>query len=235
MSSSMRVIAFLVLQSLLIATAGCIAVSNLDHGPTPVPTLPDRTDCGAILGTAFHSETERQWFAENCSEWTKATLGEVEAARATPTAPPPTATPPPTASPEPTPTLPPPPPGAQGPAGLGGLQPPPPADNRERCAQQAGRPNLTPEDQAWFVEHCLTANGQPGTPGESPQCAALRGRPYESDSQRAWYLANCRASSTGAQQDPDPGGPDRTDCNAIRGTPYRSATERDWYQQHCNG
>ncbi len=39
-------------------------------------TPADRSDCNAILGTAYRSDTERQWFSDNCSSWS-ASVGDV--------------------------------------------------------------------------------------------------------------------------------------------------------------
>src|SRR5262245_11008517 len=44
--------------------------AQLSAGPGSDRSQPsDRTDCGAIMGTAFQSESERQWFLDNCSKW----------------------------------------------------------------------------------------------------------------------------------------------------------------------
>jgi hypothetical protein len=75
----MRIFVGLV-QLALLAAIGCMSVPNLDAGPTPTPVLQDRTDCGEILGTAFRSSAERDWFTENCSAWARDTLGPVVAA-----------------------------------------------------------------------------------------------------------------------------------------------------------
>jgi hypothetical protein len=72
----MRVFVCLV-QLALLAAIGCVTVPNLDAGPTATPVLQDRTDCGEILGTAFRSSAERDWFTENCSAWARDTLGPV--------------------------------------------------------------------------------------------------------------------------------------------------------------
>jgi hypothetical protein len=72
----MRVFVCLV-QLALLAAIGCVTVPNLDAGPTATPVLQDRTDCGEILGTAFRSSAERDWFTEHGSAWARDTLGPV--------------------------------------------------------------------------------------------------------------------------------------------------------------
>ena len=73
----MRVLPALALLAMTFIATGCLAVSQLDHSLTPTPVLEDRADCGQILGTAFRSDAEQAWFAENCSAWTGTTLGRL--------------------------------------------------------------------------------------------------------------------------------------------------------------
>jgi hypothetical protein len=53
--------------------AGCVKLGESSELPLaavePTAVPPDRTDCGEILGTAFRSDNERQWFMDNCSKW----------------------------------------------------------------------------------------------------------------------------------------------------------------------
>jgi hypothetical protein len=211
----------------LVASTGCIAVSELEHVPTPTPQPPDRTDCGEILGSAFRSDSERQWFTQNCSAWAETTLGPVEV-------PVESASPAREARADA-------PPGDSRPDQANGrgnveqqpadAQQQPPANNSDRCNQMRGRPYDNPADREWYLQNCLNLSAVAQTvPGQPPQCAEMRGRPYESEAQRQWYLQNCTGPNAASQP---AGGPDRTNCDEIRGTAYRSITERDWYRQNC--
>jgi hypothetical protein len=223
----MRTLVLLALVQLVTAT-GCLAVSTLEHEPTPTPQLTDRDDCGEILGTAFHSEHEQAWFAENCSGWADATLGRVEPVEASPTASPrPAATP----TPEPTPD------GAsdrrrdRSSSDDRRSRPTESDGDASRCARMQGQPYESAADREWFLDNCIQ---QEVVPGEPARCAEIRGRPYQSRAQRAWFLRNCTASPS-VREDPDPDGPDRQDCDQIRGTQYRSSSERSWFLRNCTG
>lgn len=56
-----------------------VAVQVAQSQPIATPTtaaptpLPDRTNCDAIRGTDYRSETERQWFQQNCNSQTVTT------------------------------------------------------------------------------------------------------------------------------------------------------------------
>src|SRR3972149_3684728 len=52
-----------------------------EQAPPAAPvTLPDRTNCAEIRGTAYRSETERQWFIANCTTPTAPAAGAPAAA-----------------------------------------------------------------------------------------------------------------------------------------------------------
>jgi hypothetical protein len=208
----MRGLALVALIQLLTAT-GCLTVSTLDHEPTPTPQIEDREDCGEILGTAFHSESERDWFTENCSGWAQATLGRVASGTSlqAPSAP-----------------------SKQDDVEMNddrsGPERRPDEDNDPaRCARMRGQSYESTSDRDWFLNNCVQLEV---VPGESPRCAEIRGRPYESRAQRNWFLSNCTSSSPTAR-DPDPNGPDRHSCDDIRGTKYRSRAERSWFLKNC--
>ena len=187
-------------------TAGCVKVSRLDVIPSPTAIPPDRTDCAEYFGTAFRSETERQWFTENCSAWERATLGAVQAAPpAAPVAP----TPVPEARPGEDPRC------AQMRGQpyandadrawflancTGAAIPQVPTDSPE-CASIRGRPYESDQQRSWFLANCTTSQA-----------------------------ASSNVSNLPAAFDE---GPDRFHCDEIRGTNYRSANERNWFLQNC--
>ncbi len=201
------------------AATSCIAVSKLNLNPTPVSQPADRIDCGAILGTPFHSETERQWFSTNCSAWASNTLGEVAAPNQ---------------------------PSAEAAPGLQGAAAPPqslivPTPAAAPPPGAARSNSSSPGDVAPIPETPgasapLPIPPQAGAPVGASQetvqgCQQLRGRPYANAVDRTWFLANCLNTATAPR--PDPGGPDRFNCNQIRGTDYRSALEQNWFWQNC--
>jgi hypothetical protein len=207
----MRSLLLVAVVSLL--AGGCVAIPTLSVQTTTTPEPEsDRTDCGAILGTAFRSSEEQAWFWQNCSAWSQTTLGpvSVEPASQPQAAPMPAGTP--TTQPGPTPVA-----RQLSQADLA------------RCNGMRGRPYANTADRDWFLQNCVQV--EQARPGEPAECAQIRGRPYQSEEQRRWFLQNCTGPS--APADPDPGGPDRQNCDQIRGTPYRSETERDWFRQNC--
>ncbi len=211
-------------------------------------TLPDRTNCDDIYGTAYRSGAERAWFSANCSSWAASvgyvpeTNGGGPGAGAA-------------ASPQPAPTP----------------RPVSPAPDGRDCNAIRGTPYRSSAERDWYLQNCQgnTAPGQAATPaaastpppaatpattgtaqaqptpaaGDRADCSQIRGTPYRSSTERAWYQANCLNqppaqatpnSTPGAQPAaPATAPPDRTDCNQIRGTPYRSNAERAWYQANC--
>jgi len=42
------------------------AATAMSVPPTPTP-LPDRTSCAEIMGTAYRSAAEREWYIQNCT------------------------------------------------------------------------------------------------------------------------------------------------------------------------
>src|SRR5688572_9280749 len=71
--------AFVLCLAATLATA-CVGVSEFDAVPEPTPVPADRSDCGEVLGSAFRSQGERDWFVANCSAWEHSTLGAIEPA-----------------------------------------------------------------------------------------------------------------------------------------------------------
>ena len=158
-----------------LSSVACVKVSEFEVLPSPTPQLPDRTDCGEILDSVFRSESERAWFDENCSEWSRATLGVVQAA-------PPAAPVAPTEAP---------------------VAPPAPAQNQSppqraedpRCTQMRGQPYNSAADRAWFLSNCLgAASTQTSAFDTGPDrinCDEIRGTNYRSANERNWFLQNC--------------------------------------------
>jgi hypothetical protein len=173
--------------------------------PTAVP--PDRIDCGEILGTAFRSENERQWFMDNCSKWPLVKVPDE-------TAPPAQA--------------------AQAPAEPADCaqirgKPYESAQQRTWYLQNCNQ-NQPAQQTASSPQNTAQTQVQQTTGGpDRTDCNAIRGTSYRSANERAWYQQNCGGSTAPAVTT----GPDRTDCNAIRGTAYRSPAERDWFNANC--
>ena len=153
----------------VLLSVGCVKVSELEVIPSPTPVPPDRADCAESFGTAFRSETERQWYTENCSAWDRATLGVVQAA-------PPAAPVAPVPSPSP--------------------QPRP--NENPRCTQMRGQPYASDADRAWFLANCTgnqpAQNNAPSAFEQGPDrfnCDEIRGTNYRSANERNWFLQNC--------------------------------------------
>jgi hypothetical protein len=264
MFHDMRALIALALPVMLLATAACVEVPELEHGaPTPTPDHSDRTDCGQILGSAFRSDAEQQWFTENCSDWAATTVGRL---------------------PDPTPIAQAAGQGGADPAGQGGAQvaqdgqqnpnsqPQTQAsdETRKRCDAQRGRPYASDADRDWYLKNCLNLPATTLSP-DVRDCNQIRGQNYASEEQRQWFLANCQGqgpanagAATGSNQG-DQGqnqgnqgdqqnqggqggnagasnggattqeavGPEGRPCSAIYGTRYRSSSERAWFSQNC--
>ena len=200
MSNTMRALSALALQAAAFATMGCIALSTLEHIPTPTPAAQERRDCGEILGTAFQSSAEQAWFTENCSAWAQTTLGRIPNPTLMPQAGSTAAASGPSGAGQPSSQST---PGAgdgrdgdgvQVRAGQGGSDP---DDDSQRCNRLRGRPYERAGDREWFLARCLgTATSNSAEP---PACAAIRGRSYQSPDERAWFLGNCVGQSPGNQ------------------------------------
>jgi hypothetical protein len=161
----------------ILGSAACIKVSDLQVDLTPTPRPPDRADCAEIFDSAFRSETERAWFVENCSAWSRATLGVVQAA-------------PPTA-----PVAPPAPPAA--PTAVPSPQTQARPGEDPRCGQMRGQPYANATDRAWFLANCLASPNAPASYDPGPErfnCDEIRGTNYRSANERNWYLQNCQAA-----------------------------------------
>jgi hypothetical protein len=217
----------------MILCAGCVKLGESSELPlaavqaTPLP--PDRINCGEILGTAFRSDNERQWFMDNCSKWPLVKVADEPAPGQTgaPSAP---AEPPECAQ----------------------IRGKPYESSQQRqwylqnCNQNAAprtggaaTPNPQPQGQT------QTSGGPDRT-----DCNAIRGTAYRSPTERTWYIQNCGSTTNTPPQQPAPPqqpdtpqqpntqlqlgtGPNRFDCNAIRGTAYRSPSEQAWFNANC--
>lgn len=136
----------------------------------------DRTNCDEIYGTAYRSDSERTWFTDNCSAWSKA-VGEVPEPSAAPT--------PQRSQPNPQPSSPP-------PAG-------------RDCNQIRGTPYRSAAERDWYLANCIgDQNQQTATAaGDRSDCNQIRGTPYRSDAEREWYGANCLGLQQVASSGPD--------------------------------
>jgi hypothetical protein len=154
------------------------ALSKLETGT--------RQDCNTILGTAFHSQEEREWFEQNCSKWPAVALAQV-----------PAAAPPPPGQPAP---------GQPAPAGGTTIQ-----GETPECAAMRGRPYSSEQQRTWFLQNCIrpevpaapvpnppAAAVRPGVVQPTPVvnanaavCDTLRRSPYVTDEQRRWYFTYC--------------------------------------------
>lgn len=195
----------LLLAAASLAAGACLKVTGetSPYAAKQPEVKPDRTDCGEVLGTAFRSDSERRWFAENCSVW------------------------PPVAVPQ---TGPPPVRSAIQEPGCAAMRGRPYQSEAERqwfltncqgqavvaaapAASQGGQPPPAPPVQA----------------GDRANCDEIRGTAYRSNAERSWYVRGCLGPTVSAA----PSGPDRTSCDQIRGTEYRSTTEREWFIRNC--
>jgi hypothetical protein len=200
--------------------AGCVKLGESSELPLaavePTPLPPDRIACQEILGTAFRSDNERNWFIENCSKWPL-----VKVADEGPGAPPPPAS---TEPPE-----------------CAAIRGKPYESSQQRTwyLQNCNQGSRPPANQQAAANNQGNQPAQSQPQGDRTDCNAIRGTPYRSSNERNWYQQNCGGTASSpaqAGQQPQPaGGPDRADCNAIRGTAYRSDAERDWYNANCRG
>ncbi|MGE0057384.1 MAG: hypothetical protein AB7T32_05330 [Dehalococcoidia bacterium] len=194
----------------MVLCAGCVKLGESSElplaavEPTAVPG--DRINCGEILGTAFRSDNERQWFMDNCSKWPLVKVPDEPAPGSSPV--------------------------VNEPAECAQIRGKPYESNQQRawylqnCNQnQPGQPTSN-NAQTQSQPQTNTTTGDP----DRTDCNAIRGTPYRSNNERAWFQQNCGNSPA-----PVTTGPDRTDCNQIRGTAYRSPAERDWFNANCRG
>ena len=228
----------------LLLCTGCIKLgesSELPRSavePTAVPA--DRISCQEILGTAFRSENERNWYIENCSKWPLVRVADEAAAP--PGAPPANNEPPECAA----------------------IRGKPYESNQQRnwylqnCNQNGApaAPTAANQQQPPPPPNQPAAQNQPQGGGDRTDCNAIRGTAYRSAGERIWYAQNCGSTTTtappaaptpvparapapapAAAPPPAPasssGGPDRADCAAISGGPYRSDAERNWFNTYC--
>jgi hypothetical protein len=76
--------------TLTLILGAALSLSCLDEGPVLTPDEPENAeanteDCSAILGKAFASVEQRQWFIDNCSDWPQRDVPEVSDVDARPT------------------------------------------------------------------------------------------------------------------------------------------------------
>lgn len=196
----------------MLVCAGCVKLGESSELPLTVteatPTPVDRISCAEILGTAYRSDNERQWFMENCSKWPLVNVPDE----------PSVAAPPPAAAPN-------------EPAECAQIRGKPYESGQQRAwyLQNCNQGSAPPSAQAPIQgsQPQSQASNQPGS-GDRTDCNAIRGTSYRSASERAWYQQNCLNSTPLVTS-----GPDRTDCAAIRGTTYRSENERNWFISNC--
>jgi hypothetical protein len=209
--AGIRFSALLFLITASLAGAGCIKASI---EPSPLAAKQqepqfDRTDCGAILGSAYRSNNERRWFEENCSRWPLVPVPQSG------------------------------PPGAPGAPAAAAQEPPECAAVRGRPYQSDAQRTwfLTTCQLGQALASAVPPPPPPGQlapalqAGDRTNCDEIRGTVYRSDAERVWFVRNC-GGTTGASATAA-AGPDRTNCNEIRGTEYRSDAERDWYARNC--
>ena len=210
----------------MVLCAGCVKLGESSELPlaavqaTPIP--PDRINCGEILGTAFRSDNERQWFMDNCSKWPLVKVADEPApGQAQPQA----------AAP-------------QEPSECAQIRGKPYESSQQRqwflqnCNQGTAPPPGAAATPIPDTRQQQTISGPDRT-----DCNAIRGTPYRSAAERAWYIQNCGTTNAQPQPNTQPQpnaqpqqagiGPDRFDCNTIRGTPYRSPSEQAWYNANC--
>jgi hypothetical protein len=175
--------------------------------------------CGQLLGKAFDSAEERQWFDENCSQWPTVKVPQ---------------------SPAQAPAQ------RQETADCARLRGRPYESDDQRnwyLANCGGVPGFGSFAEARTQSSQGQQQGQqPGGGPDRSNCDEIRGTSYRSNNERAWFLTNCQQTNANTPQQALQSqerlqqtsvGPDRGDCNAIRGTAYRSNTERAWYLTNC--
>ena len=181
---------------LAVSVIGCgVGVSAYEKPGAPrdnsAANKPDRMDCGAILGSAFRSATERDWYNGNCSHWPLTNYGASGATG----------------------------PAVQLPPGCAEQQGKPytseenrrwflntcagPVAEAQKQAQPAGQPvppgqpPATVDPAQASVQPAAEAPAAPATaPAPMPDrhdCNSIRGGAYNSETERQWYLANCSA------------------------------------------
>lgn len=175
--------------------SGCVRLGEsselplLPQEPTPQPV--DRIACQEIFGTAFRSESERQWFQQNCSTWPPVAVAD-EPIRST------------SSSAEP----------AEcaamrgrpyesneqrtwflqncsGNRAAAAVSPGEAAERRD-CDAIRGTPYRSNAERTWYMQNCSTAQTQVTSGPDRTDCAAIRGTAYRSAAEREWFLSNCR-------------------------------------------
>jgi hypothetical protein len=197
----------------VVLCAGCVKLGESSELPLAAveatPTPVDRVNCGEILGTAFRSDNERQWFMDNCSKWPLVKVPDEASAPAAAT--------------------------VNEPPECAQIRGKPYESTQQRtwylqnCNQnQPGgqQPATNSQAQSQQLSQTQTTSGPDRT-----DCNAIRGTAYRSNNERTWYQQHCGTSVQSAPLVTT--GPDRTDCNAIRGTAYRSPAEQSWYNANC--
>jgi hypothetical protein len=203
---------FLIFLSLTLAlVTGCVnsgsASPDVDFLDDGSEGSGDRRDCGEVYGTAFRSDSERDWFKENCSRWPLVNVPEYKPTQNA---------------------------NANQPRECNEIRGRPYESSEQRRwylenCMGGNNDNNSGQGGSDNGNSGNSDNNAQQQAGDRRNCDEIRGTPYRSNSERSWYTANC----SGNQQQQPSSGPDRTNCNEIRGTPYRSNAERNWFLRNC--
>lgn len=178
--------------------AGCVKLGESSELPLaavqPTQVPPDRISCNEVLGTAFRSSTEREWFADNCSKWPLVKVAD-ELQGGGPAAP------------------------SNEPPECAAIRGKPYESNQQRTWYlQNCNPNANPgaattpqassgsdrtdcnlirgtayrsnAEREWYAKNCSQAQQTSGP--DRTDCNQIRGTSYRSDTERQWYDQNCR-------------------------------------------
>jgi len=170
-----------------------------------------RSDCGAILGTAFRSPEERDWYNGNCSHWPLTKFGDTAAPLG---------------------------PVAAGCAAMAG-KPYSSPDARGWFLQNCSGPNAqaaqanpnTPPPPPGAVPAAVNVPGAPAPNTPLPPPGAV---PVDANVPPAEAQPPVQPVVAAPPAPVLLPAPDRHDCNAIRGTAYNSQSERNWYLTNCS-
>ncbi len=219
---------FFYLATIAIGTAIFIDVMKPKAGYTPPDVLtattpqPDRVDCKQISASGvFRSDSERQWFQDNCSAWPEIPLAKASV-------------PTPVSAGG----------GSERPedprcAQLRGRPYTSPQDRDfflQNCVGNA--PNTAQAPPVAGQGQTAPASLQASAGPDRADCNQIRGTPYRSDAERGWFLQHCGGATVSQQvtaSSPPGAGPDGRGCAAIQGSAYLSDAERAWYAQNCTG
>jgi hypothetical protein len=179
--------------------AACLDEGEVLTGPAGAEEEAQETQmqCEAILGKAFASADERQWFIDNCSRW------EAPQPQAAPAQQPPQA--PVSREPEECAQI----RGRQyesqqqrawflqnctGARAGGAIQPSQGSD-RTNCDEIRGTQYRSAAERNWYLTHCMYSPGP-----DRSNCDEIRGTQYRSNAEREWFLGNCLTVGQSIQQ-----------------------------------